>query len=163
MSAPTQVWISEHAHRRLREELRDLRGLLTRAADQDADDENLVAITRARQRRVQQIHDLLLYAVVGEDPPDDGIAEPGMVLTVRYDDTGDREIFLLGVRGTEHDDVEIYSSQSPLGQAILGARVGQRRTYRTPAGASVGVTLLAAVPYGMHHAHDATVARLGTD
>lgn len=163
MSAPTQVWISEHAHRRLREELRDLRGLLHRAADQDADDEDLVAIKVAQQRRIQQIYDLLVSAVVGEDPPNDGIAEPGMVLTVRYDDTGDDETFLLGVRGTERDGIEVYSLQSPLGQALLGAQPGQRRTYRTPTGATVGVTLLTAVPYGMHQAHDATVERLGTD
>ena len=53
------------------------------------------------QARIQQIHDLLVNAVVGEDPPNDGIAEPDMVLTIRYDDTGDTETFLLGVRGAE--------------------------------------------------------------
>lgn len=151
MSTPTQVWISEHANQRLRDELQELRGLLGRGTDEnDAKDENLNAIRRAQQSRVQQIHDLLMYAVVGEDPPNDGIAEPGMVLTVRYDDTDDRETFLLGVRGTEHDDLAIYSLHSPLGEAILGARPGQQRTYRTPTGASVDVTLLAAVPYGLH-------------
>jgi transcription elongation factor GreA len=41
--------------------------------------------------------------------PDDGIAEPGMVLTVRFDDTGDIETFLPGVRGAELGDVEVYS------------------------------------------------------
>ncbi|GJF08662.1 transcription elongation factor GreA [Mycolicibacterium cyprinidarum] len=156
MSTPTRVWISENARQRLQSELGELRALLDRdALDDDAvdsgkADENLIAIQRARQSRIQQIHDLLVNAVVGEDPPDDGIAEPGMVLTVRYDDTGDTETFLLGVRGTEHGDVEIYSLQSPLGEAILGARPGQQRTYRTPAGTTVAVTLLAAVPYGLH-------------
>lgn len=156
MSAPTRVWISENAHQRLREELRDLRGLLDRAVDDDADDENLIAIKRTQERRVQQIHDLLVNAVIGEDPPNDGIAEPGMVLTVRYDDTGDHETFLLGVRGTEHDGMEVYSLQSPLGKALLGAQPGQQRTYRTPTGASVDVTLLVAVPYGLHQAHATT-------
>jgi len=150
MSAPTRAWISEHAHQRLHEELHELRGLLDRASGDDSDDENLVAIKHARQRRVQQIHDLLIDAVVGEDPPNDGIAEPGMVLTVRFDDSGDTETFLLGVRGTDHEDLEIYSLQSPLGQAIVGARAGHQRTYRTPAGAKVDVTLLVAVPYGLH-------------
>ena len=88
--------------------------------------------------------------MVGEDPPDDGIAEPGMVLTVRYDDTGEIETFLLGVRGAEDADIDVYSMQSPLGSAIAGARPGEQRTYSIPSGANLPVTLLKAVPYGMH-------------
>ena len=115
-------------------------------------DENDAAVRRAWQIRIQEIHELLINAVVGEDPPDDGIAEPGMVLTIRYDDTGDTEIFLLGVRGAEYGDMEVYSNQSPLGAAIAGARPGQRRTYTLPSGATLSVTLLKAVPYGIHTA-----------
>ena len=89
-------------------------------------------------------------AVVGEDPPDDGLAEPGMVVTIRYDDTGDTETFLLGVRGAEYGDMEVYSVQSPLGAAIVGARPGERRSYESPSGRRLNVTLLKAVPYGIH-------------
>lgn len=166
MTSSTSVWISEHAHQRLKDELRELRTLLERNAavtvDDAGDGENLKAIQRARQARVQHIHDLLVHAVVGEDPPDDGVAEPGMVLTVRYEDTentgnaGDTETFLMGVLGTEFGDLDIYSVQSPLGRALLGARVGQQRTYRAPTGAAVTVTLLGAVPYGLHHRQPAT-------
>jgi transcription elongation GreA/GreB family factor len=104
---------------------------------------------QARQARIHQIHDLLSVAVVGEDPPDDGVAEPGMVLTVRYDD-GDTETFLLGVRDDDQSGLEVYSPQSPLGKAITGARPGEQRSYQVPSGANVTVTLLDAVPYGMH-------------
>jgi len=158
---PASVWISEHAHRRLEAELRDLHTLIERdaaAEDGAADGENATAIRRARQTRIQRIHDLLVHAVVGEDPPDDGVAEPGMVLTVRYEDTGDTETFLMGVRGTEHGDLEVYSVESPLGRALLGTRPGQRRTYRAPAGGTVTVTLLAAVPYGLHQRQPAASA-----
>ena len=113
-------------------------------------DDNLVANYTARQARIRQIQDLLTNAVVGEDPPDDGIAEPDMVLTVRYDDTGEIETFLLGVRGVEDADIDVYSMQSPLGSAIVGARPGEQRTYSIPSGANLPVTLLKAVPYGMH-------------
>ena len=82
-----------------------------------------------RQLRIQRIQELLLDAAVGEDPPADGIAEPGMVVTVRYDDTGDTETFLLGVRGAEYADMDVYSVQSPLGSATLGAGCGQRRSF----------------------------------
>ena len=83
-------------------------------ADGQSDD-NAIAVQHAWQARVQQIHDLLFNAVVGEDPPEDGIAEPGMILTIRYDDSADTETFLLGARSAEHSDIEFYSDNSPLG------------------------------------------------
>ena len=115
-------------------------------------DDNASAVRRAWEVRIQQIHDLLINAVVGEDPPDDGVAEPGMVVTVRYDATGDTDTFLLGVHGAEYADMAVYSIQSPLGAAIAGARPGERRIYGLAIGAAVAVTLLKAVPYGLHTA-----------
>ena len=152
MTSTGRVWISAQAHQRLLRELAALRELLATAIDNGETDENAAAVRRARQARIQRIHELLFDAAVGEDPPDDGIAEPGMVVTLRYDDTDDTETFLLGVRGEEYADMDVYSVQSPLGAAILGARCGQRRTYTSPVGATVAVTVLKAVPHGMHTA-----------
>ena len=151
MAETQRVWISPQAHERLHRELATLRQLCAGTVD-DGIDENTAAVQRSWQARIQQIHDLLIDAVVGEDPPDDGIAEPGMVVTIRYDDTGDTETFLLGVRGAEFGDMEVYSVQSPLGAAIAGARAGQRRAYSLPSGVTLTVTLLSAVPYGVHTA-----------
>lgn len=152
MTTTPRVWISPQAHERLHRELDTLRFLFSAGiADGDDDDENASAVRRAWETRIQQIHDLLINAVVGEDPPNDGIAEPGMVVTVRYDATGDTDTFLLGVHGAEYADMAVYSIQSPLGAAIAGARAGERRTYRLPHGAQA-VTLLKAVPYGLHAA-----------
>ena len=147
-----RVWISPQAYERLQQELATLRRLSAAGVVNGDADENAAAVQRGWQTRIQQIHDLLVSAVVGEDPPDDGIAEPGMVVTIRYDDTGDLETFLLGVRGAEYGDLEVYSVQSPLGAAVAGARPGQRRDYRLPSGAVLSVTILKAVPYGMHTA-----------
>jgi transcription elongation GreA/GreB family factor len=152
MTSTQPAWISPSAYERLQRELATLREL-SAAAGADVDtDENATAVQRSWQTRIHQIHDLLVNAVVGEDPPDDGVAEPGMVLTVRYDDTGETETFLLGARGAEYGDMEVYSNQSPLGAAIAGARPGERRTYTLPSGASLTVVLLKAVPYGLHTA-----------
>jgi transcription elongation factor GreA len=146
------AWISPQAYERLQRELATLRELCTAAAAAGDSDPNSAAVQRGWQARIQQIHDLLVNAVVGEDPPNDGIAEPGMVLTIRDDDTGDTETFLLGVRGAEYPDIEVYSNQSPLGAAITGARPGERRAYTLPSGATLTVTLLNAVPYGIYTA-----------
>jgi transcription elongation GreA/GreB family factor len=152
MTSTQGIWISSQAYEGLHEELATLRQLCAAAAEDGDTGENATAIQRARQKRIQQIHDLLINAVVGEDPPDDGVAEPGMVVTVRYDDTGETESFLLGLRGVEHGDTEVYSIESPLGAAILGARAGECRAYRLPSGAELSVTMLTAVPYGLHNA-----------
>lgn len=112
--------------------------------------DDVVAEHHAWQVRINRLHDLIANAMVGEDPPDDGLAEPGMVLTVRYDDTGETEPFLLGVRGVEDADIEVYSPQSPLGSAIVGARPGEQRRYCNPNGVKRYVTLLSAAPYGTY-------------
>lgn len=152
MTTPEGVWMTRRAYIRLQVELAGLRSQPTTEVPDDFMDydDDVVAAHRARQARIGQIHDMLANAIVGEDPPDDGIAEPGMVLTVRYDDTGDTETFLLGVRGVEDADIEVYSAQSPLGSAIVGARAGEQRTYSIPSKDSVPVTLLDAVPHGLY-------------
>jgi transcription elongation GreA/GreB family factor len=151
MPTTPRVWISAQAHERLNQELGTLQFLFS-AGIADDTDENAAAVRSAWATRIQQIHELLIHAVVGEDPPNDGIAEPGMVVTIRYDATGDTDTFLLGVHGAEYADMAVYSIQSPLGAAIAGARAGQRRTYRLPNGPALAVTLLKAVPYGLHTA-----------
>lgn len=153
MISRKRTWISPQAYVRLQRELAALRE--ARDARAEAADEANSAVARAWQTRMQRIHELLVQADVGVDPPDDGIAEPGMVLTIRYGDNGDagdEETFLLGVRDAEYGDMEVYSTHSPLGAAIAGARPGERRTYALPSGATLAVTLLDAVPYGIHAA-----------
>jgi transcription elongation factor GreA len=152
MTSTERIWMTREAHTRLQTELAALHSRPSIEVPDDFMDydDNFVASYAARQARIRQIQDLLTNAVVGEDPPDDGIAEPGMVLTIRYDDTGEIETFLLGVRGAEDADIEVYSMQSPLGSAIAGARTGEQRTYSIPSGSNLPVTLLKAVPYGMH-------------
>lgn len=149
MTTAQPSWLTTQAHSRLMAEL-DLLNSLGSTERRDDDDANAVAVEHARRSRIQRIHDLLLNAVVGEDPPDDGVAEPGMVLTVRFADTGETETFLLGVGGVEYGDLEVYSVTSPLGAALVGARPGDRRVYHVPSGAAIEVTLVKSVPYGMH-------------
>jgi transcription elongation GreA/GreB family factor len=150
MATTTRAWISPQAHERLHRELDTLRFLFSAGIADEDTDENATAVRRAWEKRIQQIHDLLINAVVGEDPPDDGVAEPGMVVTIRRGATGDTETFLLGIQGAEYADMPVYAIESPLGAAIAGARAGERRTYKLPNGIPLAVTLLKAVPYGVH-------------
>ncbi|MDQ1319297.1 MAG: transcription elongation factor GreA [Actinomycetota bacterium] len=145
----TAVWLSPHARQRHEAELVELMSRHDVSGDTD-DDGGVVEAWLARRTRIGEIHELLSNAADGTFPPDDGVAEPGMVLTVRYADSGDTETFLLGVRGAEGSDIEVYSPNSPLGRALLGATPGDHRDYLLPNGREQRVTLVAAVSLGAH-------------
>lgn len=148
MTSSSPVWLTPHAHEQLRSELAELLAADAAGQADNGDPEDRFTARHQRLARIAHIRDLLNNAVFGQVPPDDGIAEPGMVLTVRYDDTADTETFLLGSRAGDDDELEVYSPDSPLGAALTGARRGEQRTYRVPNGAEFRVTLLEAVPYG---------------
>ncbi len=98
------------------------------------------------EARIRQLQMLLEHATVGETPADDGIVEPGMVVTV---ETGDEQMsFLLGSREIASDDVAVYSEKSPIGQAVMGAKAGDQVSYIAPNRKEFHVKILKAVPYG---------------
>ncbi|MEU3015821.1 GreA/GreB family elongation factor [Nocardiopsis sp. NPDC007018] len=144
----TNTWLTPGTHQRLTAELAVLTGTAD-AATQEAHGFTRIEDKDAREVRVNRIQEILRDAVIGEAPPDDGIAEPGMVVTVRYGDDPDTETFLLGVRDrADSDGVPVCSPESPLGRAILGAEQGEERTYTAPNGRTLRVGLVRAVPYG---------------
>lgn len=101
-----------------------------------------------QEARIRQLEELLRTAKVGEAPTTAGVAAPGMVVTVRFEDDDETERFLIGSREEAmRSDVEVYSPASPLGKALTGARVGETRAYETPAGKTMHVRLEDAVPY----------------
>ena len=138
-----RTWLTPEARHRLTTELA---GLLSRRMLDGQD--QVVDAWLTRKERIREIYELLDDAGGGGDPPDDGVAEPGMVLTVRYEDTGSTETFLLGVPGAEDGAIEVCSTRSPLGSALSGARPEEKRSFAVPSGARRTVTLLSAVPYG---------------
>jgi transcription elongation GreA/GreB family factor len=148
MSTAQRVWLTPEAHDRLRDELATLQEWAVDVAD--SADSDSIAVRRAQQGRIQQIHEMLVNAVIGEEPPNDGIAEHGMVVTVRFGGTDDTDTFLLGTHGADYGDIEVLSVNSPLGAAINGARVGDTRAYQLPNKTMQDVTLVRAVPYGLH-------------
>lgn len=97
------------------------------------------------EARIRQLTQLLENAVVGEAPPDDGIVEPGMVVTVEM--FGDELRFLLGSREISGEEIEVYSEKSPLGEAIMGKKAGDTATYTAPNGKEISVKILKAKPY----------------
>ncbi|MFX0538110.1 transcription elongation factor GreA [Ornithinimicrobium sp. Y1847] len=99
------------------------------------------------EARIRQLEHLLQNAVVGTAPADDGIVEPGMVVTVEMFD--EEETFLLGSREIigDGDDLTVYSEKSPLGAALMGHLPGDTVNYQAPNGNQIEVKIVAAKPY----------------
>ncbi len=158
----TQVtWLTQDAYDRLKHELDELIAnrpviaaeINARREEGDLKENGGYHAAREEQgqqeARIRQLQELLRTAQVGTAPADAGIAAPGMVLTVQYDDdVNDTETVLLGSREEgAHGDLQVISPRSPLGAAMLGARIGEAREYQLPDGGSMKVTLIAAEPF----------------
>lgn len=101
-----------------------------------------------QEGRILQIQELLRNAKVGEAPVSEGVAGPGMLVEVRFEDDEDVETFLIGSREeSETAGVVVYSAASPLGKALTGKREGETAEYETPTGKTMKVTLVSAKPF----------------
>ena len=129
------VWMTPVALQRLQEELSALNAL-TRELDE------------AERSRLLELKDLLRRARA-ESKPDDGLVEPGMRVTVKFEDDGAERTFVFGSRavlGLDSSlDVDVYSPESPLGAAIDGKYVGDTVTLESPKGPRK-LSIVAAVP-----------------
>ncbi|NIH78615.1 transcription elongation factor GreA [Amycolatopsis granulosa] len=158
----TQVtWLTQEAYDRLKHELDELienRPVIAAKINDSREEGDLKengGYHAAREEqgqqeaRIRHLQELLRSAKVGEAPANDGVAGPGKVLTVRYDGDDEEEKFLLATReeGASEGDLDVYSPESPLGKALLGAKEGESREYELPNGSTQKVTLIKAVPY----------------
>ena len=160
--AAAVTWLTQEAYDRLSRELEELiahRPMLAKEINDRREEGDLRengGYQAAREEqgkqegRILQLQDMLRRAVVGAAPADDGVVEPGMLVTVAFADPADNdtETFLLGSReGAETSGVAVYSPQSPLGTALVGHREGDVVEYATPNGKTMKVTIVSAKPF----------------
>ncbi|HWJ80702.1 MAG TPA: transcription elongation factor GreA [Nocardioides sp.] len=157
-----KIWLTQEAYDKLVAELADLEGpqraeIVARisAARDEGDLKENGGYHAARDEqgrlegRILQLKDMLRRAEVGETPPDDGVVEPGMVVTYKFDgdDDDEAESFLLGAREIEPEGLTVYSPQSPIGSALTGHKVGEKVSYEAPNGKQIEVVILDAKPF----------------
>ena len=100
------------------------------------------------EARIRQLRQLLENASVGEAPEADGTVRSGMIVTVRFPGDTDTEAFLLGHReANAGSDINVYSTTSPLGKAVLGTAIGSTVAYELPNGKKLTVEIVDAKPY----------------
>jgi len=98
------------------------------------------------EARIRQLKHMLENAEIGTAPNNaDGLISPGMRVTVEI--MGDKMEFLLGSREISSGDLDVYSEKSPLGAAVMGAKIGDTKTYNAPNGKTISVKILKAEVY----------------
>jgi transcription elongation factor GreA len=101
-----------------------------------------------QEARIRYLQEFLRTAQVGDAPTADTVAA-GTVVTIYFDDDADEtETFLLGSREiAATTDLTVYSPESAVGKAILGAKPGDTVSYTAPSGAEIKVTVVGFEPF----------------
>lgn len=152
------IWLTQDAFDKLTEELEFLRGegreqvsakIGAARAEGDLSENGGYHAAREEQgqmeARIRQVEEILRTAHVGTATASDEVG-PGALVTIAFGgDPDDTDTFLLGSREVlgldDSVDVSVYSPQSPLGQAVLGAKKGDVVTYPAPNGRQISVTV----------------------
>ena len=141
----TEPHLSPQAHQRLREELawrsgehrREISLSIERARElgdisENADYDAAKDEQGKNEARIRQIDQILKTAVVLEGTTSGEVVEPGCLVELRYEGDEDTQTFLVGSIEERHDTYDVLSTNSPLGQALLGTEPGTTVTYQGP-------------------------------
>ena len=149
----SQTWLTQEAADRLRSELDHLknearidvvRKIEAARAEGDLKENGGYHAAREEQgkieARIKQLIHMLDNAHIGPPPASaDGLVGAGMIVTA--DIAGDESKFLLGSREISSGDLDVYSEKSPLGAAVLGAKVGDTVSFKAPSGKEITVVI----------------------
>jgi transcription elongation factor GreA len=152
----SQTWLTQEAADRLAAELANLetegrteviKKIEAARAEGDLKENGGYHAARDEQgkieARIRQLKQMLENATIGAPPASaDGVVGAGMVVSAIVAD--DEMRFLLGSREIATDDLDVYSEKSPLGAAVLGAKIGDKVSYTLPNGKVISVEILGA-------------------
>ena len=152
----SQTWLTQEAADRLAAELANLetegrteviKKIEAARAEGDLKENGGYHAARDEQgkieARIRQLKQMLENATIGAPPASaDGVVGAGMVVSAIVAD--DEMRFLLGSREIATDDLDVYSEKSPLGAAVLGAKIGDKVSYTLPNGKTNSVEILGA-------------------
>jgi transcription elongation factor GreA len=155
----TESHLSPHAYERLRQELeersttrrREISMWIERAREhgdisENADYDAAKNEQGHNEARIRQLERMLKSAVVVEAASGE-IVEPGCLVELRYHGDDDLVTYLVGSIEERHETYDVLSTNSPLGQALLGASPGETVTYQGPK-RELSVTVVDVRPLG---------------
>jgi transcription elongation factor GreA len=141
----TESHLSPQAYERLRQELeersttrrREISHWIDRAREhgdisENADYDAAKNEQGHNEARIRQLEAMLKDAVVIEAPSETDAVGPGTLVELRYEGDDDVTTYLVGSIEERHETYDVLSTNSPLGQAILGKQAGSTVTYQGP-------------------------------
>ena len=148
------TWLTQEAHDRLASELQYLLTVARQDISkkiQDAREEGDLKenggyhAAKEEQGKIEaraaRLESILANSGVGQAPESNGIVAQGMV--VKLDMNGSEMEFLLGsAEIAEGSDLDVYSPDSPIGQAILGSKIGDSVKFFAPNGKEREIKIL---------------------
>ncbi len=161
ISTSPMTWLTAEAHARLQKTLAELTGPVRadivrkiEAARDEGDLKENGGYHAAKEEqgklelRIRQLTQLLRDVRVGDLPVGD-VVEEGCLVSVDYGDD-DVETFLFASRENATDEggkigtMDVYSPESPIGQALAGRKVGEQVTFGPR---DITITVKAITPY----------------
>ncbi len=103
------------------------------------------------EARINKLEEILATAEIGTADASDGVVKQGLWIKCKLNgrDTefylGSHEIF----EGTEYEvqieegDLDVYSPDSPIGQQVMGKKIGDKVSYSAPNGKEISVEMVA--------------------
>ena len=93
------------------------------------------------EARIRHLQGVLENAEIVEATASDVVAA-GSVVTICFEGDDEQERYLIGSIEERHDDLEVISPGSPMGQSLLGAAVGDVVTFAAPNGNELRVEVV---------------------
>ena len=91
--------------------------------------------------RIAHLAQMLENAEIVENGDSD-VVSPGSVVDIRYEGDDEVEQYLVGSIEERHDDLDVISPKSPLGEALLGSAPGDAVSFTAPTGAQLTVEVV---------------------
>ena len=146
-------WLSQEAHDRLVAELEQLvtveRARIAKVIQEAREEGDLKEnggyhAAKDEQGRIEarifRLEEIISKSVVGEAPKSHGVVEQGTMVTLTLN--GAEQVFLLGSSEMAAEGTTVYSPDSPIGEAILGAKIGDELSYTAPNGREFAVKIV---------------------
>jgi transcription elongation factor GreA len=84
--------------------------------------------------RILHLTRMVENAEIVESAESGGTVTAGCVVGIRYEGDDDVERYLLGSIEEQHDDLDVVSPGSPLGEALMGRSAGDTVSFESPVG-----------------------------
>ncbi|HKA84586.1 MAG TPA: transcription elongation factor GreA [Acidimicrobiales bacterium] len=91
--------------------------------------------------RIRQLSAMLENAEIVQGDNGEHVSH-GSVVGIRYAGDDEVERYLIGSIEERHDDLEVISPSSPLGEALIGSSSGDSVTFTAPTGAELEVEIV---------------------